>query len=168
MLGWMLSMMRPYLSSMTTFSAPAPSRRRIERLDLATENWKTIPGLNDKYEVSDLGRVRNKNTGRFLTPRYKDGCYMYRMEKPSAHGRERKVNSAAVLVYEAFVGKIPHDHYVQYKDGNRRNLAVSNLYLKSNSEFRKEEYKEGRLGFQLVKSAYDEWIFGSCLERRTH
>ena len=92
---------------------------------------------------------------------------MYRMEKPSPNGRERKVNSAAVLVYEAFVGKIPRDHYVQYKDGNRRNLAASNLYLKSNSEFRKEEYKEGVLGFQLVKSAYDEWIFGSCLERRT-
>ena len=91
---------------------------------MATENWKTIPGLNDKYEVSDLGRVRNKNTGRFLTPRY--------------------------------------------KDGNRRNLAVSNLYLKSNSEFRKEEYQEGRLGIQLVKSEFDEWIFGDCLERRTH
>lgn len=93
---------------------------------------------------------------------------MYRMEKPSPHGRERKVNSAAVLVYEAFVGKIPDGYWVQYRDGNRRNLTASNLYLKSNSEFRKEEFEEGRLGFQLVKSAYDEWIFGSCLERRTH
>lgn len=166
-LGWMLYLLRLYLSSTTTSSAHALSRRRIERFALATETWKTIPNLNDKYEVSDLGRVRNRNTGRFLTPRYKDGCYMYRMEKPSPHGRERKVNSAAVLVYEAFVGKIPHDHYVQYKDGNRRNLAASNLYLKSNSEFRKEEYEEGRLGFQLVKSEFDEWIFGDCLERRT-
>ena len=135
---------------------------------MATENWKTIPNLNDKYEVSDLGRVRNKNTGRFLTPRYKDGCYMYRMEKPSLHGRERKVYSAAVLVWSLFVDKIPDGYWVQYKDGNRRNLAVSNLYLKSNSEFRKEEYKEGRLGIQLVKSEVDEWIFGDCLERRTH
>ena len=100
---------------------------------------------------------------------------MYRMEKPSAHGRERKVNSAAVLVYEAFIGKIPHDHYVQYKDGNRRNLAVSNLYLKSNSEFRKEEFEKGQLGFQAwyqrkaklleeCESSFDEWIFGSCSE----
>lgn len=165
MLGWMSSLKRPGPSSTTIFSAHVLSRSLIERLALATEQWKTIPGLNDKYEVSDLGRVRNKNTGRFLTPRYKDGCYMYRMEKPSPHGRERKVNSAAVLVYEAFIGKIPHDHYVQYKDGNRRNLAVSNLYLKSNSEFRKEEYKEGVLGFQRVKSEFDEWIFGDCLER---
>lgn len=142
---------------------------------MATEQWKTIPNLNDKYEVSDLGRVRNKSTGRVLTPRYKDGCYMYRMEKPSPHGRERKVNSAAVLVYEAFVGKIPHDHYVQYKDGNRRNLAASNLYLKSNSEFRKEEFEKGQLGFQAwyrrkaklleeYESSFDEWIFGSCTE----
>ena len=85
---------------------------------------------------------------------------MYRMEKPSAHGRERKVNSAAVLVWTAFVGEIPDQYWVQYKDGNRRNLALSNLYLKSNSEFRKEEYKEGVLGFQLTKSELDEWIFG--------
>ena len=92
---------------------------------------------------------------------------MYRMEKPSPHGRERKVNSAAVLVYEAFIGKIPQDRYVQYKDGNRRNLAASNLYLKSNSEFRKEEYEDGRSGFLRVKSEFDEWIFGDCIERRT-
>ena len=165
MLGWMSSSKRLGPSSTTIFSALALSRRRIERLALATENWKTIPGLNDKYEVSDLGRVRNKNSGRFLTARYKDGCYMYRMEKPSGAGkRERKVNSAAVLVWTAFVGEIPEQYWVQYKDGNRRNLALSNLYLKSNSEFRKEEYKEGVLGFQLTKSELDEWIFGSCME----
>ena len=166
MLGWMLSSKRPGLSLTSGSSAHVLSQRWIERFALATENWKMIPGLNDKYEVSDLGRVRNKNTGRFLTPRYKDGCYMYRMEKPSAHGRERKVYSAAVLVWSLFVDKIPDGYWVQYKDGNRRNLAVSNLYLKSNSEFRKEEYEDGRLGFQLVKSEFDEWIFGSCLERR--
>lgn len=86
------------------------------------------------------------------------------MEKPSTHGRERKSNSGAVLVWTAFVGEIPDGYYVQYKDGNRRNLALKNLYLKSNSDFRKEEYKEGRLGFQLAKSDLDNWIFGSCTE----
>lgn len=133
---------------------------------MVAERWKTIPNLNGKYEVSDHGRVRNKVSGRFMTPRYKDGCCIYRMEKPSTHGRERKSNSGAVLVWTAFVGEIPDGHYVQYKDGNRRNLALKNLYLKSNSDFRKEEYKEGRLGFQLSKSELDEWIFGSCIEGR--
>lgn len=92
---------------------------------------------------------------------------MYRMEKPSAHGRERKVNSAAVLVWTAFVGEIPDQYWVQYKDGNRKNFALSNLYLKSNSEFRKEEYEDGRSGFLRVKSEFDEWIFGDFIERRT-
>lgn len=131
---------------------------------MAAEQWKTIPNLDNKYEVSDHGRVRNKNSGRFMTPRYKDGCCIYRMEKPSTHGRERKSNSGAVLVWSAFVGEIPDGYYVQYKDGNRRNLSLENLYLKSNSNFRKEEYKEGRLGFQLAKSELDNWIFGSCTE----
>lgn len=93
---------------------------------------------------------------------------MYRMEKPSGAGkRERKVNSAAVLVWTAFAGEIPDQYWVQYKDGNRRNLALSNLYLKSNSEFRKEEYEDGRSGFLRVKSEFDKWIFGDCIERRT-
>jgi len=87
------------------------------------------------------------------------------MEKPSPHGRERKVNSAAVLVWTAFIGEIQPQTWVQYKDENPRNFALSNLYLKSNSEFRKEEYKEGILGFQLAKSEFDEWIFGDCIER---
>lgn len=62
------------------------------------------------------------------------------------------------------MGEIPDGHYVQYKDGDRQNLSLENLYLKSNSDFRKEEYKEGRLGFQLAKSELDNWIFGSCTE----
>ena len=85
-------------------------------------------------------------------------------------GRKQLKRSAGVLVWNAFVGPIPPYHFVQYKDGNRRNLKVKNLYLKSNSEFRKEEYAEGRLGWMLedYESAFDEWIFGTCLERRTH
>lgn len=81
-------------------------------------------------------------------------------------GRKQLKRSAGVLVWNAFVGEIPPYHFVQYKDGNRRNLKVKNLYLKSNSEFRKEEYAEGRLGWMLeeYESSFDEWIFGSCME----
>ena len=168
MLGWMHCMRRPCPSSMTTSSAHVLSRRRIERLALATENWKTIPGLNDKYEVSDLGRVRNKRTGRFLTPTLDKQTWFYRMYPVG--GKKQLKRSAGVLVWTAFVGWIPNGYFVQYRDGNRRNFWVKNLYLKSNSEFRKEEYAEGRAGFLLeeYESEFDEWIFGSCLERRTH
>nr|DAF07572.1 MAG TPA: HNH endonuclease [Caudoviricetes sp.] len=163
-----VSSTRLSLNSMTTSSAHAQSRSRIERLALATDQWVTIKHPFEKYEVSDLGRVRNKRTGRFLTPTLDKQTWCYRMYPVG--GKKQLKRSAGVLVWTAFVGEIPPYHFVQYKDGNRRNLKVKNLYLKSNSEFRKEEYTEGRLGWMLeeYESAFDEWIFGSCLERRTH
>ena len=168
MLGWMLSSKRPSPSSTTTSSALVRSRSRIERLDLATEQWVVLDHPFEKYEVSDLGRVRNKRTGHVLTPTLDKQTWFYRMYPVG--GKKQLKRSAGVLVWNAFVGEIPPYHFVQYKDGNRRNLKVKNLYLKSNSEFRKEEYAEGRAGFLLeeYESAFDEWIFGSCLERRTH
>ena len=77
-------------------------------------------------------------------------------------GKTQVKRSAGVLVWKAFVGEIPDGHFVQYKDGNRRNFKPKNLYLKSNSDFRKEEYTERRAGFLLeqYESEFDEWIFG--------
>lgn len=167
-LGWTLSLKRPGPSSTTISLALALSRKQIERFALATEQWVTIKHPFEKYEVSDLGRVRNKRTGRFLTPTLDKQTWFYRMYP--VDGKKQLKRSAGVLVWNAFVGWIPDGYFVQYRDGNRRNLWVKNLYLKSNSEFRKEEYAEGRAGFLLgeYESAFDEWIFGSCLERRTH
>lgn len=111
-----------------------------------------------------MGRVRNKRTGRFLTPTLDKQTWFYRMYPVG--GKKQLKRSAGVLVWTAFVGWIPDGYFVQYRDGNRRNFWVKNLYLKSNSEFRKEEYAEGRSGFLLeeYESAFDEWIFGSCME----
>lgn len=157
-LRWMLSSKRPGLSSTTISLALVRSRSLVERLDLATEQWKTIPHPLDKYEVSDLGRVRNRRTGRLLTPTLDKQTWFYRMYPVG--GKKQVKRSAGVLVWKAFVGEIPPDHFVQYKDGNRRNFKPNNLYLKSNSEFRKEEYAECRAGFMLEESEFDEWIFG--------
>ena len=131
---------------------------------MATEQWVTIKHPFEKYEISDLGRVRNKRTGRFLTPTLDKQTWCYRMYPVG--GKKQLKRSAGVLVWTAFVGCIPDGYFVQYRDGNRRNFWVKNLYLKSNSEFRKEEYAEGRAGFLLkeYESEFDEWIFGSCME----
>lgn len=132
---------------------------------MATETWKIIPQPLDKYEVSDLGRVRNRRTGYILTPFVDKKTWVYRLYPVG--GKKQVKRTAGVLVWSVFKGKIPKHHFVQYKDGNRRNWHVDNLYLKSNSEFRKEEYKEGRLGWMLeeYESEFDEWIFGDCIER---
>lgn len=131
---------------------------------MATEQWKIIPHPYEKYEVSDLGRVRNIRNGKVLTPCLDKKTWFYRMYQVG--GKKQLKKAAGVLVWSVFVGKIPPYHFVQYKDGNRRNFSLKNLYLKSDSEFRKEEYKEGRLGWMLERyeSEFDEWIFGSCME----
>lgn len=94
----------------------------------SSETWKQIPYPLSKYEVSDLGRVRNIRSGRFLTPHLDKKTWVYRMYP----------------------------------------VEGKKLYLKSDSQFRKEEYAEGRAGFMLeeYESAFDDWIFGSCVERR--
>ena len=127
---------------------------------MATEQWVTIKHPFEKYEVSDLGRVRNKRTGRLLTPTLDKQTWFYRMYP--VRGKKQLKRSAGVLVWKTFVGEIPPDHFVQYRDGNRRNFKPKNLYLKSNSEFRKEEYAECRSALLLegYESEFDEWIFG--------
>lgn len=133
---------------------------------MATETWKTLPHPLCKYEVSDLGRVRNRRTGHFLTPYVDKKTWYYRLYPVGAKKQIKK--SAGVLVWSTFVDEIPDQYFVQYHDGNRRNLSLKNLYLKSSSEFRKEEYREGRSALLLeeYESEFDEWIFGSCTERR--
>ena len=123
---------------------------------MATEQWKTIPHPFDKYEVSDLGRVRNRRTGRLLTPTLDKKTWSIRMYP--AGGKKQLKKSIGVLVWNAFVGPIPPHYFVQYRDRNRRNFKPRNLYLKSNSEFRKEEYAMGRSSL-FSKSEFDDWIF---------
>lgn len=83
-------------------------------------------------------------------------------------GKRQVKRSVGALVWRAFKGEIPGQHFIQYRNGNRRDFSLKNLYLKSDSQFRKEEYSEGRAGFMLeeYESAFDEWVFGSCVERR--
>lgn len=124
------------------------------------ETWQTIPRQFSKYEISDLGRVRNKRTGRFLTPHVDKKTWYYHLYPVG--GKKQVQKSAGVLVWNVFKGHIPNGHFVQYRNGNRRDFSLKNLYLKSSSEFRKEEYAEGRSALLLeqYESEFDEWIFG--------
>lgn len=87
------------------------------------EEWKT--SIADRYEVSNLGRVRRKGAGRPLkqgmsTPGYchvtlYDGC------------GECKTYSVHSLVAKAFIPKYPEGFYVHHIDGDKLNNAAGNL-----------------------------------------
>lgn len=47
---------------------------QLDKQDKLNEVWKTIEGYNSKYQVSNLGRVKNTETGKILkTYKDKDG-----------------------------------------------------------------------------------------------
>lgn len=94
------------------------------------EMWKTIPGYDGRYEVSDKGKVRShygrsvrilksmRNAGKG------NGYEMVTLYDKSKRGKKVKVHR---LVAEAF---IPNPHalpVINHKDENKVNNAANNL-----------------------------------------
>jgi len=88
------------------------------------EVWKPVSGWESSYEVSDLGRIRNANTGYIRKP----------VELPDGH-MQIKLNHmgswsmAAMhrLVLRAFVGRCPDGMECRHLDGNPANNSLNNL-----------------------------------------
>ena len=94
------------------------------------EMWKTIPGYDGRYEVSDSGKVRSNYAGkiRVLKPMHNAGRYngyeMVTLYDRSKRGKKVKVHR---LVAEAFLPN-PHAYpSINHKDENKANNAVANL-----------------------------------------
>ncbi len=100
-----------------------------------TEEWKPVIGYEGQYRVSDTGLVAG------VTRKLVDGrTYKGRMLRPSgrkdghthivlSHGGEKRTYQVARLVYTAFVGPIPKNHYILFNDGDPKKNHVSNLAL---------------------------------------
>lgn len=90
-----------------------------------TEKWKRINGFGNKYQVSNLGRIKSEKyrEPRILKDRVNSKGYHY--VNPCVDGKYRSV-VVHRLVALAFVGG-DHSLTVNHKDGNKNNNASSNL-----------------------------------------
>lgn len=70
------------------------------------ENYKTLL-FNENYEVSDMGNVRNKRTGRILKPEVVHNGYL----RVTIGKKRYRVHR---LVYETFVGPIPEGYQIDH------------------------------------------------------
>lgn len=76
--------------------------------------------ISNKYEVSDLGCIRNKKTKRVLRQFVGKDGYM----RTQFDGKTRTVHR---VVATAFLHPVPGLDFVNHKDGNKQNNAASNL-----------------------------------------
>lgn len=87
------------------------------------EEWRIINDFPN-YEVSNLGRVRNKKTGYLLKPLLNNDDYLYvdlyKIPQKPVHNRIHR------LVADAFLGPSP-DLVVNHKDGDKHNNVLSNI-----------------------------------------
>lgn len=87
------------------------------------ENWRPVVGYESNYEVSDLGRVRNRH-GRVLRPTPdKDG---YPRLSLSAEGQAKNFH-VHTLVLEAFVGLRPEGMEACHNNATRSDNKATNL-----------------------------------------
>ncbi|WP_051621301.1 NUMOD4 domain-containing protein [Leeuwenhoekiella sp. MAR_2009_132] len=83
------------------------------------ENWKDIPDFEGLYQVSDLGRLRNLETGRFIgSVETLTGFVKVRFSNKDHFSIHR-------LVMELFNKYEPLN--IRHIDGNKENNALSNL-----------------------------------------
>ena len=116
------------------------------------EEYKDIVGF-ENYEVSNKGRVRNKNTN----------CHLWNSENEEGYEFVRLSNKCKQthkrihrLVAEAFIPNPLNKRFVTHIDGDRSNNKVENLMWVTQPEYMKDIERETKTG-----------IKGCCFHKRT-
>lgn len=118
--------------------------------------WKDIPGWEDRYQVSNTGRVRSKDMpcraahgsvairkGRELVLTPKGGRYLcVTLTAPTG---ERKQCFVHDLVLLAFVGPKPGGMLVRHLDDNNKHNWLSNLVYGTHAENMADKAKHGKM-----------------------
>ena len=96
------------------------------------EVWKPIHSLNDKYEASNNGQIRNARTGRIM----KQFTDRFGYKTMTVHPEKNVIATIRVHrgVAEAFLGERPNGYVVNHKDGNKANNNPENLEYVTSSQ----------------------------------
>jgi hypothetical protein len=105
----------------------------------ATERWRPAPGYEERYEVSDWGRVRSlprqsgDDTPTPLIMRQQPNSKGYPRVPLRRDGRMRQ-EFVHLLVATAFLGPCPDGQEVHHKDETPAHAALSNLEYVTHGE----------------------------------
>ena len=105
------------------------------------EEWRPIEGYEDFYEISNLGRVRSHGSIRSVKP-WNNYC----VAKLYRNGN-CKTAYVHRLVAKAFIPNPQNKHFVNHKDGDKRNNHADNLEWCTRQE---NEIHAWRIGLKTV------------------
>lgn len=103
------------------------------QLETPLETWKPIPAY-DRYEISDLGRLRHAKHKRILKSDFNNGYEVIRL---SSYGGTKKVHRLVALAFLPNPNNLPD---VDHLNGNKRDNRLCNLEWKSKSDNMKAFY----------------------------
>lgn len=101
------------------------------------ENWKSVPGYEELYLVSDLGRIMSLYTGDILKPS-KDQ-FGYCRFSASKHKRQKTLRTHR-LVGELFIPNPNNLPQLNHKNGNKEDNSKDNLEWVTDSANKKHAY----------------------------
>jgi hypothetical protein len=114
-----------------------------EKISLEGEIWKDIPLDNCNYEISTLGRVRHKNSGKVLTPKKHTGGY-HQVSFYVLGTSKTKYYFVHRLMAQTFLYKEDDKPMVLHRDGNKENNKLDNLFYGTKRDSKEISEKLGR------------------------
>lgn len=111
---------------------------KFTETEVKSEEWRAVVGHEDRYEVSNLGRVRSLRFTKKFHKAYDPSKFLILKESLNHAGyprhslrqspTKRQPWSVHQLVAQAFLEKLnPNQTQVNHKDGNKLNNRVDNL-----------------------------------------
>lgn len=118
------------------------ARARVDPAEVLGGNWRQLPGLEDRYYISDDSRVWSVQRQKLMTPRMnRDGYLVVGITHAEYSMTKRRVHQ---LVLEAFVGPRPPGHVGCHNNGNPLDNRLSNLRWDSQQENMLDVSRHGR------------------------
>ena len=105
-----------------------------------TETWRPVPGLEERYEVSDRGAVWSIRRLKCLTP-YRAGNGYLRVDL--WNGERRIPWHIHRLLAVVFIPQLPGKNEVCHNDGDKLNNSLENLRWDSHRENIKDIVRHG-------------------------
>lgn len=96
------------------------------------EIFKDIVKFENKYQISNTGKVRNKKTGLLLKPKYNRKGYQY-VNLSISKTKSTKWYIHRLVGFH-FIPNLEHKPQINHIDGNKQNNVVENLEWVTNAE----------------------------------